>query len=157
MARYLPSLLDRLSDDEPEKKQKESEPFLQSRREWEATFLAEVETLLNTKRSSREVPEEYRYCSDSVLEYGIPDCTGMSVKSPAAQNELRSAIEITLRRFEPRLSSVLVSIEPPSATEPVLRFEVQAIVHAEPETEPIRFETILRTDQSSLLVKRGMR
>ena len=154
MALYTPSLLDRLSDDEPENKVRDPQPFLQTRREWEATLLAEVELLLNAKRAAREVPEEYRYCADSLLEYGVPDCTGMGVKSPAAQNELRAAIQTTLRRFEPRLISVSVTVEAPSDIEPLLRFKVDALIRTESKPEPIRFETILQIDRSRLVVRR---
>ncbi len=154
MALYTPSLLDRLSDDRPENKVRDPEPFLQNRREWEATLLAEVELLLNSKRAAREVPEEYRYCADSLLEYGVPDCTGMNVKSPAAQAELRAAIQTTLRRFEPRLTSVSVTVEAPSETEPLLRFKVEALVRFESKPEPIRFETILQTDRSRLVIRK---
>lgn len=154
MVLYSPSLLDCLSDDEPENKLRDHEPFLQNRHDWEATLLADIEQLLNTKRASREVPEEYRNCANSLLEYGVPDCTGIGVKNPAAQNELRAAIQATLLRFEPRLTSVTVTVEAPSDLEPILRFKVDAMLRLEPKPEPIRFETLLQTDRSRLVVRK---
>ena len=150
---YYASLLDRLSSD-PDAGGTEGYA-LRTKREWEETLLSEIELLLNTKRGSNEVPDEYTFCSESLLVYGVPDCTGVSVRDPSGQAMLRAEIEATLRRFEPRLSSVSVLVEPPAETEPVLRFTVDALFRMESETEPIRFETVLHTDQTQFRVRRG--
>lgn len=144
---YVPSLLVRLTDDH-------ETPTLQNKRDWERTLLTEVELLLNTKRASEEVPEGFKYTSQSLPMYGLPDCTSMSVKDPDHQAELRRAIETALRHFEPRLTSVTVVMEPVVENEPTLRFSIEALARREPESEPIRFETVLQTDRSQFVVRK---
>src|SRR5947209_19168441 len=99
-------LMDRLNDENPDERGRESEPFLQNKREWKNTLVAEIELLLNTKRAVEEVPEEFKHSSESLLTYGVPISTGMSSEAPSTQEMLHSAIQAALRRFEPRLTSI---------------------------------------------------
>jgi type VI secretion system protein ImpF len=157
---YLPSLLDRLSGVGQDG---DGRPFLQKKEEWRSTLLSEVELLLNTKRASTEIPEEYRYASESILVYGIRDCTGMTFNDEASRAILRNAIERALRIFEPRLNGIRVSVElsvkepstrePPTKKDPSLRFIVEAVTRAQLGTEPIRFTTVLEPAQSRFLVR----
>jgi type VI secretion system lysozyme-like protein len=139
MARFVPSLLDRLTEDPEIHKE-------QDLSHWEQRLLEEVELLLNAKRAAAEVPEEFTYTSQSLPMYGLPDCTSMNVKAPGDQKSLRRAIENALRIFEPRLSSVSVTMENALDREPVLRFNVRALARLDPRSEPIRFETKLQID-----------
>lgn len=144
---YVPSLMVRLTDDP-------DVPSLESARQWKATLLSEVELLLNMKRDPGAVPEGYKLTAASIANYGLPDCTSMSVKDPQAQQDLRVAIENALRYFEPRLSNVHVSLEPVSETEASLRFTVEALARMEPNNEPVRFETVLEPDRAKFVVNR---
>jgi type VI secretion system protein ImpF len=158
---FMPSLMDRLTDENPEERGRESEPFLQKKREWQNTLVAEIELLLNTKRAVEEVPEEFKHASESLLTYGVPISTGMSAEAPSTQEMLHSAIQAALRRFEPRLTSIVVTDETPRDERgrptkgPALRFSVEALMRMEPVDEPIRFETILETDRLHFVVNKG--
>jgi len=145
--RFLPSLLERLTCDA-------EDPLFQNDRAWKTTLLTEIEQLLNTKRAFDEVPDSYRYTSRALPNYGLPDYTSMSVKDLANQDRLRAAIEAALRDFEPRLTSVNVTLEKPRDTEPALRFTIEAFARREPRNEPIRFETVLKTDSSTFVVRK---
>jgi type VI secretion system lysozyme-like protein len=147
MARFTPSLLDRLTEDPDLHKD-------QDLSRWEQRLLEDVELLLNAKRAAVEVPEEFVYTSQSLPMYGLPDCTSLNVKAPSDQKTLRQAIENVLRNFEPRLSSVSVSMDTPSDREPVLRFTVHALARLDPRSEPIRFETKLQIDSSKFEVRK---
>ena len=141
MARFVPSLLDRLTEDPDLHK-------AQDLHRWEERLLQDVELLLNSKRAVSEVPDSFVYTSQSLPMYGLPDCTSLNVKSSGDQKTLRQAIESALRNFEPRLSSVSVKMDEAVAGEPVLRFTVHALARLDPRSEPIRFETKLQIDSA---------
>jgi type VI secretion system protein ImpF len=141
MARFVPSLLDRLTEDPDLHKG-------QDLHQWEERLLAEVELLLNAKRAAVEVPDSFFYTAQSLPMYGLPDCTSLNVKSSGDQKSLRQAIESALRNFEPRLSSVSVTMDTANDREPTLRFTVHALARLDPRSEPIRFETKLQIDSS---------
>ncbi len=148
---YLSSLLRRLCIIPPDGQ--ENSGVLLSKAQWKLSLLREIGSLLNTKRAAVEVPDEYRYASKSILMYGIPDCTGLSLRDPHARTLLASEIESALRRFEPRISSVRVSAESPSDSGLSLKFVIEAVAGMYPRTEPIEFETLVKIDHSEFVVR----
>src|SRR6266542_6569827 len=111
--RIVPSLLDRLTDHEPTHRDESVPSRSQSLRALKAALWRDMNALLNTKRREEEIPEQYAETARSLLTYGLPDFTSYSLKSPADQNRLRRAIESAIRRFEPRLERINVTIELP--------------------------------------------
>lgn len=145
-SRVTLSLLDRLTDHEPDVRREPRASRLQSLRGLKASVWRDLNALLNTKRRENEVPDGYPECSDSLLNFGLPDFTALSLKDPSHQNRLRRALEATIRKFEPRLISVVVTVEPRREGDLALRFHVEALLKMEPEPEPISFDTILEAD-----------
>ena len=102
--RLQPSLLDRLTDDEPEKKVESRERRVLSVERLREGVLRDMSWLLNT--TNMECIEDlgdHEGLADSVLNYGIPDLTGItssSIDVPALERLLQQAIE----RFEPRIA-----------------------------------------------------
>jgi type VI secretion system protein ImpF len=150
--RITPSLLDRLTDHEPGIR---DEPIMsrnQGLRALKAALWRDMNALLNTKRREEELPEQFTETTRSLLTYGIPDFTAYSLKSPADQNRLRRAIEAAIRRFEPRLEKINVTIQLPDETDPTIRFRVDAFLQIEPAPEPVSFETVLPPGSSHFLI-----
>ena len=150
--RITPSLLDRLTDHEPGIR---DEPVLsrnQGLRALKAALWRDMNALLNTKRREEEIPEQFTETTRSLLTFGIPDFTSYSLKSPADQNRLRRAIEAAIRRFEPRLEKINVTIQLPDETDPTMRFRVDAFLQIEPAPEPVSFETVLPPGSSHFLI-----
>jgi type VI secretion system protein ImpF len=150
--RITPSLLDRLTDHEPGVRY---EPVLsrnQGLRALKAALWRDMNALLNTKRREEEIPEQFTETTKSLLTFGIPDFTSYSLKSPADQNRLRRAIEAAIRRFEPRLEKINVTIQLPDETDPTMRFRVDAFLQIEPAPEPVSFETVLPPGTSHFLI-----
>ena len=150
--RIVPSLLDRLTDHEPGHRDEREASRSQGLRALKAALWRDMNALLNTKRRDEEVPEQYAESARSLLSYGLPDFTAYSLKSPADQNRLRRAIETAIRRFEPRLERVNVTIELPDEADPTLRFRVDALLQVEPAPEPVSFETVLPPGSSHFVI-----
>jgi type VI secretion system protein ImpF len=114
----------------------------------------DLEWLLNTRRTPREVPKAMPLLRESVFCYGLPDITSISLRTKADAANLLSALEHTIATFEPRLAQVKVfAREPFSRLERTLHFHIEALLLVDPAPEAISFDTVLRVDQGVCEVK----
>ena len=100
-----------------------------------------------------EVPDELPLLGDSMLAYGLPDFSNSTVRSAEDQHDLTLALETTLRRFEPRLEDVVVSVANASLLERAYRFRIEARLRIDPVPEPISFDTTLQLGSGNFAVK----
>ncbi len=65
-----------------------------------------------------------------------------------------SEVEQTIRRFEPRLTHVRVTlVEPEDSLEATLRLRIEALLRAEPAPEPIAFDTLVDATTAEVMVR----
>mgnify|MGYP001825493711 CR=1 FL=1 len=78
--RLQPSLLDRLTDDEPDKQQESRDKRVLSPRQLRKSVIRDLEWLLNAGdlASVRDI-SRYSHVIDSVLNFGLPDLAGKHV------------------------------------------------------------------------------
>jgi type VI secretion system protein ImpF len=146
------SVLDRLVDFEPEVTTEPPPSRSKALRQVKQALRRDLEWLLNTRRVL-EVPDELPLLADSLLAYGLPDFTNLSVKNAEDQNDLTHAIEVTLKRFEPRLENIVVSVANASVLERAFRFKIEARLRIDPVPEPISFDTTLQLGSGNFAVK----
>jgi type VI secretion system protein ImpF len=146
------SVLDRLVDFEPEAKSEPPASRSKALRQVKQALRRDLEWLLNTRRAF-EVPDELPLLADSLLAYGLPDFSNVTVKDAADQSTLTLALETALRRFEPRLEDVVVSVANASALERAFRFKIEARLRIDPVPEPISFDTTLQLGSGNFAVK----
>jgi type VI secretion system protein ImpF len=111
--RLQPSLLDRLTDTDPHNKTESGERRVLSVQRLRAGVLRDLAWLLNTGHlETIEDLEAYPYVRDSVLNYGIPDLSGLAV-SGMETARLEKAVREAIMKFEPRIDgrSLKVSVE----------------------------------------------
>src|SRR3954453_21295362 len=72
---------------------------------------ADLENLLNTRCRSKVPPPQLSDVQKSLIDYGIPDFTGLNMSLPTERERIRIEIERAIRRFEPRLKTVIVSVQ----------------------------------------------
>jgi type VI secretion system protein ImpF len=125
---------------------------LQALRVLKASLGRDLSALLNTKRVEEPLPEQFIESNRSLLTFGLPDFNSYSLRSERDQSRLRRAIEAAIRRFEPRLENVTVSLEPPQENTHSLRFRIDAFLRVEPAPEPISFETVLQPESGHFLI-----
>lgn len=139
----LPSVLDRLLDDEPDETRERAKSPAQQLRELRAGVLRDVTNLLNTRRRVPVLPPGLPELAPSVVDYGLLDFVGAELSSAPQREAFRRSVEEALRRYEPRFKSVrvhlLVNAE---ARDRTLRFRVDALLHADPVPEPMLFDSI---------------
>ena len=114
----------------------------------------DLEWLLNTRQTSRDIPKPFTLLRESVFNYGLPDITSISLRTKPDADNLLAALEQTIARFEPRLAEIKVfAREPFSRLERTLHFHVEALLLVDPAPEAIVFDTILKVDRGTCEVK----
>jgi type VI secretion system protein ImpF len=148
----LPSLsvLDRLIDEEPGGPPEPPMAHSQAVRILRAAISRDIELLLNARLRPVAPAPEYEELAVSLLNYGLPDLNSVQFGSLDGRRQMRTIIEQTLRRFEPRLRrpevTILDNTDPLDRT---LRFRIEGFLDAQPA--PItaifdsRFEPLTRT------------
>jgi type VI secretion system protein ImpF len=149
--RVTPSVLDRLIDYEPRESREPVKSHSLSIMELKQSVLRDLEWLLNT-RHGFEVPESLEESTRSVVAYGLPDFTGISVQSQAELNGVARDIENAVRFFEPRFLELNILFEPFSALDRRIRFRIDARLDVEPTPEPITFDTVLSSGSGKFTV-----
>lgn len=147
------SILDRLIDDEPQNSSEAPATRQKNLRQLKQSVRRDLEWILNTRQIVGGIPEELRETTRSLANFGLPDFSSYSIKSPAERNRVRRALETAISTFEPRLQDVLVSIDPLRETERVLRFRVDARLKVDPVPEPIQFDTVLQLGSGRYVVQ----
>jgi type VI secretion system protein ImpF len=141
----VPSLLDRLLDDDPDTLQEQAKSRSQKLSELKSSVRRDLEYLLNTRIGLRELPEDCHEIKKSVFNYGIPDFSGVAMGSRDHQESLRRRVEEAILRFETRFKQVRVELllDTNSQRLRVVRFRIDGILHAEPAPEPVAFDSFL--------------
>ena len=151
--RLQPSLLDRLTDDEPDKSAEPRERRVLSLRTLREGVLRDLAWLLNTTNllsvtGARKLP----HLANSVLNFGVPDISGVPVAGLNA-NQLERGIRQAIWDFEPRLirNSVAVRVVAGAANaHNKLTFEIEADLWAQPYPERLYLKTELDLDSASM-------
>ena len=150
--RLQPSLLDRLTDDEPDQQSEARERRVMSTRSLREGVLRDLAWLLNTTNLF-SVTDRGRlpHLASSVINYGLPDMSGASLASMNT-TDLERAIRQAIWDFEPRLirSSVRVRTMPTLDSITKINFEIEADMWAQPYPERLYIKTELDLDQAHI-------
>ncbi|HTN49670.1 MAG TPA: type VI secretion system baseplate subunit TssE [Burkholderiaceae bacterium] len=144
--RLQPALLDRLTDDAPDRKIEPPEARVINTTRLRAAVLRDLRWLLNAVRPREaDVPAGYPYAAQSVLCFGLPALTGetsSTLDGVALQQSIREAI----LRYEPRVlpDSLVVEVigSPGGLEHNVIGIEIRGHLWA----QPIPLEILLRAD-----------
>jgi len=149
-----PSVLDRLLDDWPkEQVEAQGQPHFDLNL-LKRAVARDMEALLNARSVDldRDI-EAYPQARNSMLDFGITDLSSLSLLDPGDRGYLRDKIRVTVERHEPRLARVRVSLDAPSGTERMLRFQVDAILNVLPTRPPVRFDATLLLSSNSCQIR----
>ncbi len=150
----VPSVLDRLLDDDPAVSQDPATNRFQHIRGLERAVARDLEGLLNSRRETlTELPAEFVEVNSSLVTYGLPDLVSFSLDMDDDRNKIRRLLEEVINRFEPRLDRVNVTLEPPRLHDRGLRFSIDALLRVDPAPEPVRFDAVLRVNTQQYTVK----
>ena len=114
----------------------------------------DLENLLNTRCRCLDLPKDLTQLDHSLMNYGLPDYTGLSSGVEGARERMRNELRKVIERCEPRLKRVRVHLL--TNSEPLdrrLRFRIEAELLA----EPIVFQSILDQTTAKIDVTKAPR
>ena len=151
----VPSVLDRLLDDEPNVSKEPLTSRVQDLRALERAVARDVEALLNSRQETlEELPAEFVEVNRSLVIYGLPDLTSLSLLSKDDRSRIRRAVEQAIILFEPRLLRVRVALEAPRDHDRGLRFRIDALLRVDPAPEPVTFDAVLQLNTQQYVIQR---
>jgi type VI secretion system protein ImpF len=138
----LPSVLDRLLDDDPGVTRDPPRSRHQVLRDLKQSVRRDLEDLLNARRRCSPFPPELAELHHSLVSYGLPDVAGAQFGSAEGRDLFRDLLEAVIRRWEPRFKTVTVTLlDGADATDRAVRFRIDALLHADPAPEPVVFDS----------------
>ena len=144
--RLQPSLLDRLTDDEPDQLQESREKRVLSSQRLRDSVKRDLNWLFNaTNMTSLQTLEDHAEVERSTVNYGLPDFAGR-IASSIERDPMERLLRRAILDYEPRLirNSVRVklSIETDVLDHNAMNFSIQAELWA----QPVPMRLFLRTD-----------
>jgi type VI secretion system protein ImpF len=145
--RLQPALLDRLTDEEPDKKQEPRERRVMSRTHLRRAVLRDLAWLFNATSFESSVdlsaaPQVRR----SVLNFGLPALSGRSASSVDIA-ELERSIRQALTDFEPRILPETLRVEALLESSSLDHHNVIGVkISGELWAQPVPLELLLRTE-----------
>jgi type VI secretion system protein ImpF len=149
----VPSVYDRLVDEDITAQHENPKSRNQILRELKQSVRRDLENLLNTRWRCAAWPPDLDQLDLSLVNYGIPDFTGASMGTAANRDHLRRIVERVVKTFEPRFKTVHVELlENREHEDRILRFRIDALLYAEPAPEPVVFDSELEPTSATFEV-----
>jgi type VI secretion system protein ImpF len=141
-----PSLLDRLTDDEPDRQRESREKRILNSMQLRESVRRDLSWLLNnTYLQAIEDLSAYPEVIRSTLNYGVPDLAGRTATTVDVK-ELEKSLRAAILMFEPRLlqDSIRLKsvVDPKGSTHNDLSFVIEAELWA----QPVPLRVFLKTD-----------
>jgi type VI secretion system protein ImpF len=146
-------LLDRLVDADPTESADRPLSSSAAIAALRASVCSDLEELLNTRRRWRSWDPRLGELDRSLVGFGLPDFAAGAFNDLRRREELRHLVEACIRRFEPRIAQLTVTLLPnPDQLSPTLRLRIEAMLRAEPAPEPIAFDTLVDLDTKNVTI-----
>ena len=123
------SLLDRLLDDAPDRAADQALTRTEEMQAIRNGFRRDLEALLNTRKPCLTPPRAYGELPVSLAADGIEDFVGAPLGTHEQRQDFVAAVERAIRTFEPRFTTVMVTLVRPRESgerRQVLRIEAVA-------------------------------
>lgn len=144
--RLQPSLLDRLTDNEPEQRQESRDKRILSPNKLRESVRRDLTWLFNTPNMTTvENLDSFPLVAESVLNYGLPSLSGRTTSSvdiPAMERLLRQAIW----NYEPRLNKNSIRVRLVADQALMSHNALSFYIEAELWAQPIPLRLFLKTE-----------
>jgi len=145
--RLQPALLDRLTDDEPDKKVEPREARVLSKRKLRESVLRDLAWLFNATQLEAVNPlARAPFVRKSVLNFGMPALSGNTASSMDI-TDLTRAIRDAILTFEPRILPASLDVRTLMEGGDLDHHNVIAVeIHGQLWAQPVPLEFLVRTD-----------
>ena len=157
--RLQPSLLDRLTDDEPDQKLESREKRVLSTEKLRESVRRDLAWLFNTPNLATVIDlADYAEVERSTVNFGLPDLAGRGAASIDIA-EFERLLRKAILDFEPRLLKnsvkVRLSADPEQMSHSALRFDIEAELWAEPIPLRLYLRTELDLENGDVVISDG--
>ena len=145
--RLQPALLDRLTDDEPEKRLEPREQRVMSKARLRQAVLRDLAWLFNTVRlESGTAMSRAPYARRSVINFGLPALSGHTAAT-VASSEIERAIRQAILDFEPRILPASLDVKALVEPSELDRHNIIGIeIHGQLWAQPVPLDLLIRTE-----------
>ncbi len=151
----LPSVIDRLTGQVQSQSTMSSQTG-QSLSQMKQSVRRDLENLLNTRWRCTSWPDAMSQLNRSLVNYGIPDFSGLQMSSDIDREEFRRVVENAIRTFEPRFVSVRITmLDPNEFDDRILRFRIEADLRAVPSPIPVVFDSAVDPSSCHINIRRS--
>lgn len=138
----LPSVLDRLIDEDPNVPHEPIRPVGSLLSDIKANVRRDLEWLLNTRLYHDQSLDAYPELRRSLVTYGLPDFSTVLLGSTEHREAFRATVQSAIERLEPRLSRIAVEISSTGeAHDRTLYLKITAVLLVEPDPVPLLFDS----------------
>jgi type VI secretion system protein ImpF len=144
--RLQPSLLDRLTDDEPMNRKESADRQILSKTQLRQAVLRDLQWLLNAVQISPKLLTGLEHVKQSVLNFGLPALSGETA-TQIAHGDIEDALRVAIATFEPRIDSKSLEVRVVMAgsilsTHNVLQLQIRGQLWA----QPVPLELLMKAD-----------
>jgi type VI secretion system protein ImpF len=144
--RLQPALLDRLTDDEPDRKLEPRQQRVMSKSRMRAAVLRDLGWLFNTIRlEPGPDPAKVPYARRSVIYYGLPAFSGKTASSLEVV-DLEKAIRQSILDFEPRILPGTLQVRALEAGDLEHHNVIGVEISGQLWAQPVPLELLVRTE-----------
>lgn len=137
--RLVPSLLDRLIDQDPDLERDQPSGYGQDIR---TALRRDLEMLLNTRCRPDTPHPDWEELDGSLLQLGVEDFFSANLVTDHQRQRFVAALQARIAKFEPRLGKLEVKLVPdPIPGRRTLRLRIEALYRARPGLPPLVLET----------------
>lgn len=155
--RLQPSLLDRLTDDNPTNQRESRDKRVLNLRRLRAGVIRDLAWLLNTSNlDSVEDLDDYPEVANSVLNYGMPHLSGNTASSVDIRG-IERQIKDSIVKFEPRILKksvrVRISVDDEKFSHNAMVMEIHGELWAQPVPERLFLKTAIDLETGDVSVE----
>jgi len=158
---YLPSLIDRLLDDAPQRKSERPDAYAPDAERMRRIIERDLSLLLNTISLDDELDTtRHAAVAKSVVNYGIAPLSG-SYLTNRSWEAIAKMVRDAIAHFEPRLNPDSLHISPLHNTNPIrynqLIFEIKGLMYWSPYPLEFRIQSAFDIEMNQVTLDRNSR
>ena len=155
--RLVPSLLDRITDDQPYNKKESRDARVASAVNLKLALQRDMEWLFNTTQLASDIDlTPYPEVQTSVLNYGIPDLAGLTDKS---SSEIEDVLAEAILCYEPRILPQTLAVNVVEPNKPRrsnrLDFQIEGQLWSQPLPQALYLRTEFDLDVQSVQIEKN--
>ena len=151
---FVPSLLDRLIDEDPATELDPMQSPGQQLARIKESVKRDLENLLNTRLRNIEIDKSWGELKHSIANYGLPDFSQVPADSESDYQAFANVIRDVIHRFEPRFKNVQVTVDSNGASlHRALYVKISAVLLVEPDPVAVVYDSKVNRVERTLKLR----